>query len=97
MNLPNLLTLVRIALIPVLVLLIMLPGAWTYEASAAVFLLASLTDWLDGYLARRLKLQTALGAFLDPVSMTSSSSLRCWSCSRDATATCGSPSRRRSS
>ena len=67
MNLPNLLTLVRIALIPVLVLLIMLPGAWTYEASAAVFLLASLTDWLDGYLARRLKLQTALGAFLDPV------------------------------
>lgn len=67
MNLPNLLTLARIALIPVLVLLIMLPGAWTYEASAAVFLLASLTDWLDGYLARRLKLQTALGAFLDPV------------------------------
>ena len=67
MNLPNLLTLLRIALIPVLVLLIMLPGAWTYEASAAVFLLASLTDWLDGYLARRLKLQTALGAFLDPV------------------------------
>ena len=67
MNLPNLLTLLRIALIPVLVLLIMLPGAWTYEASATVFLLASLTDWLDGYLARRLKLQTALGAFLDPV------------------------------
>ena len=67
MNLPNLLTLLRIALIPVLVLLIILPGAWTYEASAAVFLLASLTDWLDGYLARRLKLQTALGAFLDPV------------------------------
>ena len=67
MNLPNLLTLLRIALIPVLVLLIILPGAWTYEASAAVFLLASLTDWLDGYLARRLKLQTALGAFLDPL------------------------------
>ena len=59
--------LLRIALIPVLVLLIMLPGAWTREASATVFLLASLTDWLDGHLARRLKLQTALGAFLDPV------------------------------
>jgi CDP-diacylglycerol--glycerol-3-phosphate 3-phosphatidyltransferase len=67
MNLPNLLTLVRILLVPVLVLLFFVPASWTPLACAAVFGLASITDWLDGYLARRLNMMTPFGAFLDPV------------------------------
>jgi CDP-diacylglycerol--glycerol-3-phosphate 3-phosphatidyltransferase len=67
MNLPNLLTLARIVLVPVLVLLFFVPGGWSYPACAVVFGFASLTDWLDGYLARRMNLQTPFGAFLDPV------------------------------
>ncbi|MCP5320710.1 MAG: CDP-diacylglycerol--glycerol-3-phosphate 3-phosphatidyltransferase [Pseudomonadales bacterium] len=67
MNIPNALTLFRIALIPVFVVLFYLPFTWSYLAAAAVFVLASLTDWLDGYLARRLNQSTLFGAFLDPV------------------------------
>ncbi len=66
-NLPNLLTVLRIALIPVFILLFYLPTPWAREAATAVFVLAAATDWLDGYLARRMQLVTALGAFLDPV------------------------------
>lgn len=66
-NLPNLLTLLRIALIPVLVVFFYLDVAWSNLACALVFALAGLTDWLDGYLARRLGETTAFGAFLDPV------------------------------
>lgn len=67
MNIPNLLTLLRIALIPVLVLVFYLPIGWAREISAALFLLAAITDWLDGYLARRLEQSSPFGAFLDPV------------------------------
>lgn len=67
MNLPNILTLIRIFLIPVLVIFFYLPYWWGHLAAAVVFLAACLTDWLDGYLARSLKLSTRLGAFLDPV------------------------------
>jgi len=67
MNIPNMLTLFRIALIPVFVLVFFLPFQWSYMASAVIFVLASLTDWLDGYLARRLDQSTSFGAFLDPV------------------------------
>lgn len=67
MNIPNILTLMRVALIPVLVLLFLLPFKWSYLAASAVFALASVTDWLDGYLARKLEQSTPLGAFLDPV------------------------------
>lgn len=67
LNLPNLLTLLRILLIPVFVVVFYLPVSWEREAATAVFVLAALTDWLDGYLARRLELVSALGAFLDPV------------------------------
>jgi CDP-diacylglycerol--glycerol-3-phosphate 3-phosphatidyltransferase len=67
MNLPNLLTLLRIALVPVLVLAFFAPWQWSYLACAGVFALASITDWLDGYLARRLGQMSAFGAFLDPV------------------------------
>ena len=66
-NLPNLLTLLRIVLIPVFVVCFFLPTGWARDVATAVFVLAALTDWLDGYLARRLQLVSALGAFLDPV------------------------------
>ncbi len=67
MNIPNSLTLLRIALIPLFVGLFYLPYAWANAATAAIFGLAALTDLLDGYLARRLHQTSALGAFLDPV------------------------------
>jgi CDP-diacylglycerol--glycerol-3-phosphate 3-phosphatidyltransferase len=65
LNTPNLLTLFRMALIPVVVALYFIPVAGVYVT--AVFLLAGLTDWLDGYLARRLDQTSEFGAFLDPV------------------------------
>ncbi|MDQ6965885.1 MAG: CDP-diacylglycerol--glycerol-3-phosphate 3-phosphatidyltransferase [Mariprofundaceae bacterium] len=61
------LTLLRIALIPVLVLFFYLPYGWAPLASAGVFILAAVTDWLDGYLARKMNQSTPFGAFLDPV------------------------------
>lgn len=67
MNLPNIITLARILLIPVFVLLYVLPWEWSYLATAVLFGLASITDWLDGYLARKLDQTTPFGAFLDPV------------------------------
>lgn len=67
MNIPNLLTLLRVLLIPLFVFLFYLPAVWSHLAASAVFGLASLTDWLDGYLARRLGQTTPFGAFLDPV------------------------------
>jgi len=66
-NLPNLLTLLRIALIPVFAVLFYLPVEWSHIAVAVVFAVAACTDWLDGYLARRMQLTSAFGAFLDPV------------------------------
>lgn len=67
MTFPMILTLMRIALIPVLVLFFYLPYSWSPLAAAAVFIFAAITDWLDGYLARRMGLMSELGAFLDPV------------------------------
>lgn len=67
MNIPNSLTAVRIALIPVFVAVFYLPQSWTNLATAGIFALAGITDWLDGYLARRLGQTSVLGAFLDPV------------------------------
>lgn len=67
MNIPNTLTLLRIALIPVFVVVFYLPIRGAHVAVAAIFALAAVTDWLDGYLARRLGQTSALGAFLDPV------------------------------
>ena len=67
LTLPTILTLVRIAMIPVLAAVYFLPYGWTNFAAAAIFALASLTDWLDGWIARRFQLTSAFGAFLDPV------------------------------
>ncbi len=67
MNLPNILTLSRIVMIPVFVAVFYLPVEWRYVVSAALFAVAGATDWLDGYLARKLNQSTPFGAFLDPV------------------------------
>lgn len=67
MTIPNLLTLFRILLIPIIVLVYYLPIDTSYTWAAGLFTIAALTDWLDGYLARRLQQVTALGTFLDPV------------------------------
>ncbi|GLP96124.1 CDP-diacylglycerol--glycerol-3-phosphate 3-phosphatidyltransferase [Paraferrimonas sedimenticola] len=66
-NIPIALTLFRLLLIPVFVVVFYLPVSWAYFAAAAIFVLASITDYLDGYLARRLNQSTEFGAFLDPV------------------------------
>ncbi|MDJ0807879.1 MAG: CDP-diacylglycerol--glycerol-3-phosphate 3-phosphatidyltransferase [Gammaproteobacteria bacterium] len=66
-NLPNMLTFSRIVLIPFFVLFFYLPVEWGMAAATLVFVLAAVTDWLDGYLARRWEQTSALGAFLDPV------------------------------
>jgi len=67
LNLPNILTLLRIALIPVFVGIFYLPFSWAHFATAGVFALAGVTDWLDGWLARRWEQTSPFGAFLDPV------------------------------
>ena len=67
MNIPNSLSLMRIIFIPCFVVIFYLPFGWSRLAAAALFALAALTDWLDGYLARRLGQTSKLGAFLDPV------------------------------
>src|SRR5512137_215479 len=74
-NIPNILTMMRIAAIPALVVLLL--PCWSSDPhvqseaggfwAAALFALASITDWLDGYLARKMGIQTVLGAFLDPI------------------------------
>ncbi len=67
LNIPNLLTLLRIALIPVLVIFYFWPLANRELLITGLFVLAALTDWLDGFLARRMNAISALGSFLDPV------------------------------
>jgi len=71
-NIPILLTWLRMALIPLMVGVFFLPGHWLtpYEQSVAatvIFVIAAVTDWFDGYLARRWNETTSFGAFLDPV------------------------------
>ncbi len=67
MNVPNSLSLTRLAAVPLLVLAYLLPFEWSGYLAAGIFALASLTDLLDGYLARKLDQESSLGAFLDPV------------------------------
>jgi CDP-diacylglycerol--glycerol-3-phosphate 3-phosphatidyltransferase len=66
-SLPNILTLLRIFLIPFFVGVFYLPFDFSNELSTFLFALAAFTDWLDGYLARRWEQVSPLGAFLDPV------------------------------
>ena len=66
-NLPNILTMIRVALIPVFVILFYWPTPRSNLMAAVVFIIAALTDLLDGFLARKLHKTTKFGAFLDPV------------------------------
>jgi CDP-diacylglycerol--glycerol-3-phosphate 3-phosphatidyltransferase len=67
MNLPTILTFMRIALIPLMMFFFYLDYEWAAFATAATFGLAGITDWADGYYARKLGLESRFGAFLDPV------------------------------
>jgi len=67
LNLPNILTMMRIAIIPLLAVILMSPSRSAGFWAAALFAVASITDWLDGYLARRMGIVTIFGKFLDPI------------------------------
>jgi CDP-diacylglycerol--glycerol-3-phosphate 3-phosphatidyltransferase len=66
-TIPNIITIVRVLLIPVFVVVYFLDWKWAHQAGAFIFWFAAITDWIDGYLARKLNQTTAFGAFLDPV------------------------------
>ncbi|MEZ5462931.1 CDP-diacylglycerol--glycerol-3-phosphate 3-phosphatidyltransferase [Dokdonella sp.] len=73
LTLPTILTLFRIGLLPVIVIVFYLPEyfpasrSWSNHAAAGIFIAAAITDWLDGWIARRYNMSSAFGAFLDPV------------------------------
>lgn len=67
MSIPNILTFARILIIPFFLLVYYLPFQGANVVTAILFTIACLTDWLDGYLARKLEQSSRLGAFLDPV------------------------------
>ncbi len=64
---PNVITLSRVAAVPLLVILLMYPGKLTCFLAAIVFTLASITDYYDGYLARKMNLVSNLGKMMDPL------------------------------
>jgi len=64
---PTVLTLARIVMIPVLVIAFFLPYRWSNELTVGLFIAAGITDWADGWIARRWGLTSPFGAFLDPV------------------------------
>jgi CDP-diacylglycerol--glycerol-3-phosphate 3-phosphatidyltransferase len=66
-NLPNTITLARISVVPFLFFLLMSPGPFWSLVLAALFVLASITDFLDGFIARKYNLITTMGKFLDPL------------------------------
>ncbi|QIW14901.1 CDP-diacylglycerol--glycerol-3-phosphate 3-phosphatidyltransferase [Pasteurellaceae bacterium RH1A] len=67
LNFPTYLTLFRVILIPLFIAAFYLPPAYAPEVSTLIFFIACMTDWFDGYLARKWNQTTRLGAFLDPV------------------------------
>jgi CDP-diacylglycerol--glycerol-3-phosphate 3-phosphatidyltransferase len=66
-TLPTAITLFRIGLIPLFVVVFYLPFSWANIAATVIFAVASFSDWVDGYLARSMQLESSFGAFLDPV------------------------------
>jgi CDP-diacylglycerol--glycerol-3-phosphate 3-phosphatidyltransferase len=66
-NLPNKLSVIRLAASPVLIVLLLYPSKTLSIIATLVFVLASITDWLDGYIARKSNMVTVLGKFLDPL------------------------------
>ncbi|GJL80545.1 MAG: CDP-diacylglycerol--glycerol-3-phosphate 3-phosphatidyltransferase [marine bacterium B5-7] len=67
LNAPNILTIIRILIIPIIVVVYFMPWRDSNEVVTFLFVLAAITDWLDGYLARKLDQGSPFGAFLDPV------------------------------
>ncbi len=67
LNIPTILTIGRIVLLPVIVAVFYLKSPWARPLCCAIFLIAAITDWLDGYLARKWDIESEFGAFLDPV------------------------------
>lgn len=67
LTLPTVLTLGRVAAVPLLVSTFYVDSWWGTTTTTSIFIAAAITDWLDGYIARRMKLGTQFGAFLDPV------------------------------
>lgn len=67
MNLPNMLTVLRVAVIPVVLVLFYLPVPYSRQIALVLYALACITDWIDGYLARKWGQTSKFGAFLDPV------------------------------
>ena len=66
-HVPNFLTLGRIVLVPPIVILLFFPGKLPSAIAAFIFLIASLTDFFDGFIARRFKVESSFGRFLDPI------------------------------
>ena len=66
-NLPNLLTISRIVVIPVIFMTIYIHSAWWYLIGGSLFIIAAITDYLDGYLARSRNELSAFGRLLDPI------------------------------
>lgn len=66
-TIPNILTFVRVGIVPFLVLAFFVPGAWGTVLTLVLFLIASATDYADGYIARRFQQVSPFGAFLDPI------------------------------
>jgi len=66
-NLPTLLTVARLVMLPIIIVVFYLPFPWARPLACFIFFIASCTDWLDGYLARRWNQESRFGAFLDPV------------------------------
>jgi cardiolipin synthase len=66
-NLPNAMTIGRLLTLPLLVVLMMINESWAAWSALALYTLGCITDWLDGYLARKYKLESSFGKFLDPI------------------------------
>ncbi|KAL1191571.1 CDP-diacylglycerol--glycerol-3-phosphate 3-phosphatidyltransferase 1 [Cardamine amara subsp. amara] len=67
LTLPTVLTIGRVAAVPLLVATFYVDSWWGTTATTSIFIAAAITDWLDGYIARKMRLSSAFGAFLDPV------------------------------
>ena len=67
LNIPNALTLLRITLIPFIAVLLFIPYAWAAWAALALYTVACISDWLDGFIARQMNITSAFGRFLDPI------------------------------
>ncbi|EOY18460.1 CDP-diacylglycerol--glycerol-3-phosphate 3-phosphatidyltransferase isoform 3 [Theobroma cacao] len=67
LTLPTILTLGRVAAVPLLIFTFYVDSWWGRTATTSIFIAAAITDWLDGYIARKMRLHSVFGAFLDPV------------------------------